>query len=107
MYHRQGLDPYPLVGWKKVHKDECEWFVGPNGKTCSTLKEAVDVFRRSKAVAAGQGPSAKETLSFLERFLKDVGGAKEDVIHTSKDAGQQDNEALRSRVTVTTSTVED
>ena len=39
---RQGMDPYPLQGWRWINVDGQSLLEGPNGQRCETTAEAFD-----------------------------------------------------------------
>ena len=95
-YNREGMDPYPLVGWKKINTGEegCHHYEGPNGEVCEDLQQAFEMELATKHIA-NSVDSTKVHLSVLQQFLNDCCSEKE-----TRQEGEQ-------RYVVTTSTLED
>ena len=71
-YNRTGMDPYPLVGWKKVvHKDGgAVMYEGPAGEVFESLTEIYEYEVASKYADADVN-GAKVHLSILQQFLNE------------------------------------
>ena len=93
MYRLVGWqrDDHRLVGWQRDDEHGYESFIGPNGEICNSLDEAY----------------ANETLSFLERFLIVASDTKDEILTPGGNAEDASAESTTSRVTVTTSSLED
>ena len=77
-YNRAGMDPYPLVGWKRIASgnNSQAYYEGPNGEVCEDLKQAFETEMASKHVG-GDVSEAKVHLSVLQRFLNDCSSERE------------------------------
>ena len=95
-YNRTGMDPYPLVGWKKVvHEDGgAVMYEGPAGEVFESLTEIYEYEVASKYADADVN-GAKVHLSILQQFLNECCSESE-----VRAEGEQ-------RFVVTTSTLED
>ena len=71
LFQRQGVDDYPLVGWRRVQVGELELFEGPEGQRCNTLAEAFDVVMSSKVSSEDQ-KDARIAVSVLNKFLTEI-----------------------------------
>jgi hypothetical protein len=67
-YVRQGLDPYPLVGWKRCEEAGAVYLEGPNGERCDSEAAAFDLIMANKRQSTGER-DAVQTLTFLQKFL--------------------------------------
>ena len=111
LFRRQGVDDYPLVGWRRIQVGELEFFEGPQGERCSTLAEAFDVVMTSKVSSEGQ-KDARIAVSVLHRFLTETVATTTSRIETQHPDGHdlvgvENAQIPTSRVLVTTSTIED
>ena len=95
-FNRTGMDPYPLVGWKKIIPDDGTRIIyeGPHGEVYEDLDQVYEYEIGAKH-ADGSADSTKVHLSILQKFLNDC--------CTEKSERAEDG----MRVVVTTSTVED
>ena len=95
-YNRTGMDPYPLVGWKKsvLEDGAVVMYEGPNGEVFESLADVYEYEVASKYAGAGVD-GAKIHLSILQQFLNECCSESE-----VRAEGEQ-------RVVVTTSTLED
>ena len=95
-HNRAGMDPYPLLGWKKTSLEEGGAFLyeGPHGEVFEDLREVYEYVVASKSADAGVDET-KIHLSVLQHFLTDCCSEKEE------RAGDG------ARCVVTTGTLED
>ena len=95
-YIRVGMDPYPLVGWKKIQMCEngAVAFEGPHGEVYEDLQQVYEHEVAAKALQTGVSEN-RLALSFLQKFLKEC------------CSEQRQEEEENARVVVTTSTLED
>ena len=103
---RQGMDPYPLQGWRWIEVDGQSLLEGPLGQRCETTAEALDVELASQRGAGGKELSAQ--LTMIQKFLNQC--CSETVEHTDDSgaaAGRDDEEDTHLRQAVTTSALED
>jgi hypothetical protein len=93
---RVDMDPYPLVGWRKIQLDEGAVVVyeGPNGEVYDDIQQAYEHEVSAKAADTGMSEN-RLALSFLQKFLNECG------------AEQRESKENHQRVVLTTSTMED
>ena len=91
------MDPYPLVGWRRIESEDGELVAleGPNGERCEDEHQAYEHDIASKKAAQSNWGEAQKQLTFLQKFLND---------HCSESV---ENEEQQQRTVVTTSTLED
>ena len=111
LFQRRGVDAYPLVGWRRIHVGELELFEGPEGQRCITLAEAFDVVMSSKVSSEDQ-KDARIAVSVLHRFLTEemaTTTSRHETQHPDghDSDGEEEPQIPTSRVSVTTSTIED
>ena len=94
-YLRTGMDPYPMIGWRKVDLESGQTlYEGPNGDVVDDIQHAYELEVAAKASQTGL-PENKVGLTFLQKFINNC---------CSED---QDTEIEGGRVILTTSTLED
>ncbi len=95
-YIRAGMDPWPMVGWRRVELEEggVVLFQGPNGEVYDDLQQAYEYEVAAKAAQTGM-PENRLALTFLQKFLNECGSEHREV------------EEQEERFVVTTSTLED
>jgi hypothetical protein len=95
-YIRVGMDPYPLLGWKKIQMCEngAVAYEGPHGEVYEDLQQVYEHEVAAKALQTGVSEN-RLALSFLQKFLKEC------------CSEQREEEQENARVVVTTSTLED
>ena len=95
-YNRTNMDPYPLVGWKKITDEETGvvMYEGPCGETFEDLAQ---VYEYDVALRYGDAgvDASRVQLSVLQNFLNECCSE-----HEERAEGEQ-------RIVVTTSTLED
>jgi hypothetical protein len=95
-FNRAGMDPYPLIGWKKVVPDDGSriTYEGPHGEVYEDLEQVYEYEIATKHAEAG-ADSTKVHLSILQQFLNDC----------CTEKGERTEADMR--VVITTSTLED
>ena len=95
-YNRTGMDPFPLVGWRKVAAEEegPATYEGPNGEVYEDLEQVFEYVTASHKLDAGVD-GTKIHLSILQQFLNEC--CSESEVHADADR----------RYVITTSTLED
>ena len=95
-YVRSGMDPYPLVGWRKIPLEGSDTFMyeGPNGELYDDLQQVYEYEVAAKAASSGL-PETRMALNFLQKFLNEC------------CTEQQQREEQGQRIVLTTSTLED
>ena len=95
-YNRSGMDPYPLVGWKKIALEGSGLVVyeGPDGDVLESLQEVYDHVVATRTAMTGVDKS-KVNLSVLQHFLNECCSEQEE----RSEEGR--------RFVLTTSTLED
>ena len=65
-YIRTGMDPYPMMGWKRCQVEEDGPFVyeGPNGERYESLQQAYEQEVMTRCVQSGI-PESRLALTFL------------------------------------------
>ena len=53
-HFRQGMDPYPLQGWRWIDVDGQQLLEGPLGQRCETSAEAFDVELATQKACGGK-----------------------------------------------------
>ena len=67
---RQGMDPYPLPGWRWIDCEGLRLLEGPHGERCPTSAEAFDIV----AATCNAGSSQKDVrqhLTMIQKFLNE------------------------------------
>ncbi len=69
-YNRSGMDPYPLVGWKKIALEGSDLVVceGPDGQVFESLQDVYEHMVAIKTASTGVDKS-KVSLSVLQHLL--------------------------------------
>ena len=95
-YNRAGMDPYPLVGWKKIPLEGSDVVVyeGPDGQVFESLQDVYEQVVAIKTATAGVDKS-KVNLSVLQHFLNEC------------CTEQEERSEEGRRFVVTSSTLED
>ena len=94
-YVRTSMDPYPMIGWKKIQLEgDRTLYEGPNGELYDDLQLACEHEVAAKVSQTGL-PENKVGLSFLQKFLN------------SCCSEEQEMATDDSRILVTASTLED
>ena len=93
-YIRAGMDPVPLLGWRRVDTGGVVFYEGPNGELCEDLQHVYEQVTAAQSTQAGC-ETGRIALTFLQKFLNECCSEKEQ----REDADQ--------RCVVTTSTLED
>ena len=95
-YVRAGLDPYPLVGWKKLELSEggAAVYIGPNGERYDDVQQAYEHEVAARSAETGMSET-RLAHTFLQKFLRDC-------CSESRQTEEDGN-----RVVVTTSTLEE
>ena len=78
-YVRQGLDPYPLVGWRRCGEAGARFLEGPNGEKCESEAAAFDLIMANKRQSTGER-DAVQTLTFLQKFLNAGADEKKQIL---------------------------
>ena len=78
-YVRQGLDPYPLVGWRRCGEAGARFLEGPNGEKCESEAAAFDLIMANKRQSTGER-DAVQTLTFLQKFLNASADEKRHIV---------------------------
>ena len=93
-YNRAGMDPYPLVGWKRVVDNGRVIYEGPSGEAFEDLREVYEYEIASKHTGDGVDGS-KMHLTILQKFLNECCSERDE---------QHDGD---QRVVVSTSALDD
>jgi len=94
-YIRAGMDPYPMVGWRRMELEGGEIvFEGPNGERYADLQHAFEQEVAAKVARTGIQEN-RLALTFLQKFLNECCSEQEQ----REESGQ--------RFVVATSTLED
>ena len=95
-YIRPGMDPYPMIGFKRLQNEEGGPLVyeGPNGERYETLQQAYEQQEDARSELSGN-PERRVALTFLQKFVNACGTETEQ------------REVEEQRFVVTTSTLED
>ena len=67
-HFRQGMDPYPLQGWRYIDIDGQRLLENPHGQRCATTAEAYDI-EYAQIASGGSEKDTRAQLSFLQKFL--------------------------------------
>ena len=102
---RQGMDPYPLQGWRWIEVDGQSLLEGPLGQRCETTAEAFDAELASQGGAGGKELSAQ--LTMIQKFLNQCCSETKEVTGGGAAAERDDEEDTHVRQAVTTSALED
>ena len=65
---RQGMDPYPLQGWRRISIDGLSLLEGPQGQKCATTSEAFDNELASHASGITE-KGLRIQLTMIQKFL--------------------------------------
>ena len=106
---RQGLPPFPLVGWRRRPVEgEFELLEGPNGETCATTAEAMSTMLAAQAQRSDAAGSSNAALRWIHEFpTKENGCIKTERLETTDGAPASLEADDATRVVVTTSSLED
>ena len=109
---RQGMDPYPLQGWRKVDIDGVQLLEGPSGERCASTAEAFDTDLANRSHEADD-KDLRGHLTMIQKYLNQC-CSEQSVLHSDEplpdgktEGSDEEGRSKEIRQVVTTSPLED